>query len=597
MKTIFVFLTITVFILSSCKDERKHSGLKPLSLTSVKVLGEMGGRIDITIENNLKAIDIRNQFLKHFQNRKDTPDLRDGFCGIGILLDGVVKLAAYSRDPQMIRLKEKITDELIKTQSPDGYIGVYTDAMRKTGWDTHEGSYIITALVSDYNYFNNKHPLDAAEDLADYMIRSGDGYVCGFEYALISLFKATGKRKYLDYCINNLGLPAFRGGSEHHSTHVYGYLARVWAQLELYKIKPDPILLVKSKSAVEGMTTFDEMDITGTIGMWEHWDGSHEGTGACGETCASAYALRLLDDLMQVEKNPVYGDIMERIIYNALFAAQSPDGRKIRYFTPFEGQRSYYPDDYFCCPGNYRRIIAGLPEFIYYVSHEGIYVNLFTGSEAGLSLDNDSVHIAQSTFYPSDGTVIITVETAKPKRFTLFIRIPVWCNKAAVQVDGRPSTQKANPGTFMEIKREWTGTDTILLNMPLDWRFIKGRKRQYRKAALMRGPVVYCLGSERNRGLFHEKTKREVTLDPRSLSGVKPDSAYRPGGTMCTANITEIGGQTSGVRNKPVFTEFIDPSGEMTYFSLPQSLYDSVTVDDEIYCFINQQEMNGFSYP
>jgi DUF1680 family protein len=45
---------------------------------------------------------------------------------------------------------------------------------------------------------------------------------------------------------------------------------------------------------------------------------------------------------------------MERTIYNALFAAQDPKGRKIRYFTPFTGPRAYFDLDGFCCPGNFR---------------------------------------------------------------------------------------------------------------------------------------------------------------------------------------------------------------------------------------------------
>jgi DUF1680 family protein len=40
-----------------------------------------------------------------------------------------------------------------------------------------------------------------------------------------------------------------------------------------------------------------------------------------------------------VADNPYYGDLMERTIFNALFAAQSPDGRQLRYYTPLEGKR------------------------------------------------------------------------------------------------------------------------------------------------------------------------------------------------------------------------------------------------------------------
>ena len=46
--------------------------------------------------------------------------------------------------------------------------------------------------------------------------------------------------------------------------------------------------------------------------------------------------------LMQIEGDSLYGDAMERTIYNALFAAQSRDGRELRKYTPFEGRREFY---------------------------------------------------------------------------------------------------------------------------------------------------------------------------------------------------------------------------------------------------------------
>ena len=85
----------------------------------------------------------------------------------------------------------------------------------------------------------------------------------------------------------------------------------------------------------------------------------------------------MLDRLLRITGNAQFGDMMERAVYNALFAAQSPDGRNIRYFTPLEGQREYFGDT-FCCPNNFRRIIAELPDMVCYRSGDGVAVNLFT---------------------------------------------------------------------------------------------------------------------------------------------------------------------------------------------------------------------------
>ena len=42
-----------------------------------------------------------------------------------------------------------------------------------------------------------------------------------------------------------------------------------------------------------------------------------------------------MDSLLRLEGDSLYGDIMERTIYNAMFAAVSPDGRLEPLLHPF----------------------------------------------------------------------------------------------------------------------------------------------------------------------------------------------------------------------------------------------------------------------
>ena len=50
---------------------------------------------------------------------------------------------------------------------------------------------------------------------------------------------------------------------------------------------------------------------------------------------------------------------------------------------PLEGKREYFGDT-FCCPNNFRRIIAELPGMVCYRSGDGVAVNLFTPSTANI---------------------------------------------------------------------------------------------------------------------------------------------------------------------------------------------------------------------
>jgi len=575
-----IFFAIITALLISCSDPKPEL-LQSVDVTNITVDGEIGRRIDLTINKNLLAIDMEEQFLRHFRHQKETPDLRDGFCGIGMLIDGLVTFAAYKKVSALVAFKEHIISELLQTQDSTGYMGVYTPSMRKQNWDTHESAYIIMGLVNDYHYFKKENSLCGAIKLADNMLNNHDPYICGFEQALLALYRATGDKKYYNYCINELGLPAFKGGSEHHSTHVYGYIARAFAQLLLYELESSPALLQKSKSAVENMITFHAMDITGTIGSWEHWNNTCAGIGACGETCASSYAIRMLGKLLQIERNSLYGDMMERIIYNALFAAQSPDGRQLRYFTPFEDERAYYPDDYFCCPNNFRRIMAELPTFIYYQAQDSIFVNLYNDSQAKIVPRGNNTVISQTTDYPTSGQVTITVSPEKPETFTILLRIPSWCSDAHIGVNGAELDTKPARGHFFGITRRWQQGDTIQLNMPMPFRFVAGTMEQYNRAALMHGPVVFCLGDTDNSKLLDAGSRKQCILaDPGSLTTAEADNRFRPGGLQTSIQVIAIGDRPL-VNTRLALTEFINPNGIKTFFDLPDSLFKQLVVEDE----------------
>ena len=147
-------------------------------------------------------------------------------------------------------------------------------------------------------------------------------------------------------------------------SHAYAYLNRCLAQLQLDRIQPDERLLPSTRGALEFSTVQNGMCITGGIGQDEKWTNDQNGAGSLGETCATAYSLRVFENMLRMEGNSRYGNLIERVVFNALFGAQSPDGRQLRYYVPFEGPRVYFPKDTFCCPGNYRRIVAELPTMV-----------------------------------------------------------------------------------------------------------------------------------------------------------------------------------------------------------------------------------------
>ena len=493
--------------------------LKALDLRQVKVGGEIGRRIDVTVRNNLLVLDTEKDFLAHFRSK----DMHEGYIGLGKLLDAAVRLAAYTHDEKVIAFKQRLVEEAIKVQEPDGYIGTMAAPNRMWGlWDIHEMGYIIYALTSDYHYFGQQRSVAAARKAADYILGrwakkpaewpekyhwATSVALTGFERTLLALYRETGDPRYLDFCVRERALPDWQtsiviGRREPLEGHSYSYLVRCLAQLELYRIEPDERLLRLSRGAVHFLTAQDGMTVTGAAGVYEIWTDDQDGHGALGETCSTAYQLRLYDSVLRLEGNPRYGDLIERTIYNALFAAQSPDGRRIRYFVPMEGERLYYPDDNYCCPGNYRRIVADLPTMVYYHAGSGLAVNLYTPSETTVKLnDGVALKVRQETDYPTSGRVAIRLDPSRPAKFPVQLRIPRWCQKASVAVNGERLEKPIPAGQFLTIERQWSPGDRVTLDLPMKLRLVAGRKRQAGRAAVMRGPVVFCLNPSPQKSL------------------------------------------------------------------------------------------------
>jgi uncharacterized protein len=573
--------------------------MKPLEIGAVSVEGEIGRRIDITINNNVLAIDVEKDFLEPFRRR----DRQGGYIGLGKFIDSLVAFATYSDDEKVLALKRHIVRETIATQEADGYIGICVPQKRMWHlWDIHEMGYLVLGLTADHKYFAEEDSLEAARKLADYILRSWsadpqrktEGWVStyvattGLEEAMLALYEQSGDERYLDFCVRHRKLsewhtPLIQGRWGNLEGHAYYHLCHCLSQLRLHQIQPDATLMNQSRQTLEFLLRRDGLLAPGLCGYHECWHSNQQGFYKLGETCTTAYLLRWLDGLLQIDGSSLYGDIMERAIYNGLFAAQSPDGRRLRYYAPFEGRREYFEGDTYCCPCNFRRIIAELPGMIYYRRDDGLAINLYSQSSAMVNLKEGlSVEVRQETDYPNSGDVTIRLKPSKPAHFPVHLRIPRWCGNARIATTNDGAEITATGGSFCSIARTWRAGDEITLHMPMPWRVVKGRKSQAGRAAVMRGPMLFCLNPARQQGLDAE-TLKLLRLDPTSMELAGTDDTIRPDGLICQASFWKPGDyNAAGQANLTLkLTEYADPGCEWTYFLVPNPETD-ILVDDEL---------------
>jgi len=211
-------------------------------------------------------------------------------------------------------------------------------------------------------------------------------------------------------------------------------------------------------------------------------------------------------------------------------------------------------------------------------------VNLYTQSKAELKLDEGpSLTVRQETDYPTSGDVAIFVDPLEPMVFPLKLRIPRWTKDAKVTVNGRPVDEKIRSGTFFTISRKWQTGDRVDVQMPMPWRFVKGRQKQQGRVALMRGPVVFCLNPARNPDTAGIDLRR-ISIYQGALEGPVKDATVRPDGVACRVRAYRPSKEvmTSGdvfPTLSLVFTEFADPGGQLTYL---RALDEHAGDDDEL---------------
>lgn len=578
--------------------------LVPVSVDAVKVGGEIGRRIDITVYNNIMVMDIDGEFLKPFVKKKDA----GGYVGIGKTIDALVRFAKYTQDAKVVARKEHVVKTILDSQEKDGYIGFFRPQERVwTLWDTHEIAYIIYGLLMDYRFFGNKSALEGARKAGDYLIQNmsphpgrvpGDGSVCwemgmtGVETAMLCLYEDTKDSKYLSFVKDYMKLdrwdgPIVKGRWGNIQGHAYAHLKRCMAKEQLSRIEANLDLLKPSRKVHDFILKDNGLVIVGTCGQHECWHDTQEGSANLGETCMTAYLIRWWNDWLRGTQNSKFGDLMERAIYNALFGAQSPDGRKIRYYIPFEGRRVYFDKDSYCCPCNFRRIIAELPQMIYYTDAEqgGIYVNLYTLSKCDLELKGQKVSIEQVTEYPANGKVQIKLNTPQSMEYALFLRVPSWCKEMNVHVNKEVwAGDKPVPGSWLRISKRWEGEETVDIEMAIKPRVIRGIQAQAGRVALMYGPQVFCVSRKANPSLA-EKDLRLITIDPKTIEGPFADNTVHEGGLKFTVKGWETLSWyplTQYDYENIVLTEFPDPDGEMTYLHVPNP-EDPIIEKDEFW--------------
>jgi DUF1680 family protein len=280
----------------------------------------------------------------------------------GKWLDAASLVAANFMDATLIDNANQFAREIIATQEGDGYIGIDKIKERGCGWDLWNLWNTLIGLQTHYEVYGEESCLLAARKCGDWILNQF-GMISNYDNAFFSnahddvcnapiidqfvrLYGLTAEKKYLNFassvidhyphmeqlCTNNLA-PLI------HVYHLFGFLGglvelvilanreeelpwieRVWDDLVDQHLYPTGSL--GYKEALRESVPNDTPVENGVP------DKHHQ------ETCSTVEWLFLNARLYQATGKMRYVEAMEHTTYNALLAAQSPDGLKWMYYWP-----------------------------------------------------------------------------------------------------------------------------------------------------------------------------------------------------------------------------------------------------------------------
>lgn len=487
------------------------------------------------------------------------------------------KLEAWMDDAIAVIGKAQKEDGYIYTKSiieqrKTGQTKMFDD---KLSFEAYNFGHLMTAACVHYRATGKTSLLDIAKKATDFLIEfynnaspeQARNAICPSHYmGITEMYRTTGEKKYLTLVKKLIDIRGTVEGTDDNSdrapfrqmNRVVGHAVRanyLFAGVaDVYAETGDKTLLatldklwdnvVNHKMYVTGGcgALYDGVSVDGTSYKPDTVQKVHQAYGrdyqlpnfsAHNETCANIGNVLWNWRMLQLTGDSKYADIVELALYNSVLSGISMDGNKFFYTNPLAasdeypydlrwmGGREKYISKSNCCPPNAVRTIAEVSNYMYSVADDGLYINMYGGNKLSTNLrDGSPVQIEQQTNYPWEGNINIRIKEAPSKAFAFYLRIPAWCKKARVSINGK--IQTAETGSYHSINKTWKAGDKIELLLDMPATLIESNplvEETRNQVTVKRGPIVYCLESAdmANQNVFDIAIPSSIKFQPTPM--------------------------------------------------------------------------------
>ncbi|QGW28837.1 aceric acid hydrolase [Phnomibacter ginsenosidimutans] len=421
-------------------------------------------------------------------------------------------------------------------------------------FEAYNFGHLMTAACVHYRATGKTTLLNIASKAADFLIgfyksatpEQARNAICPSHYmGLTELYRTTNEKKYLDLVIHLINIRGSVEGTDDNSDRapfrdmqkIAGHAVRANYLLagvaDVYAETGDPSLLttlhrlwnnvILSKMYVTGGcgALYDGVSVDGTSYKPDTVQKVHQSYGrdfqlpnltAHNETCANIGNVLWNWRMFLLTGESKYTDIVELALYNSVLSGVSLDGGNYFYTNPlaasdrfpyhmrWEGGRIPYISKSNCCPPNVVRTIAEVNSYMYSIGEKGLYINMYGGSQLSTTLhDGQQMILEQQTNYPWQGNIAIHIKQSLSKSAIIFFRIPGWCNKYTLLVNGKvPHNVVDRSNGYIGVKSSWQKGDKIELRLDMPVTLLESNplvEETRGQVTVKRGPIVYCLES------------------------------------------------------------------------------------------------------
>ena len=587
---LFGFALILFFLVNQTTLQAQKYSVQAVPFNQINIHDSFWTpRLEAHAHNTLETCIAQTQdSTERINNFKKAAGLMEG-KHIGIYFDdsdvykameGIAFSLINNPDPAHEALLDRWIALIAKSQQPDGYLNTYYTLnfpdQRLTDMEKHElycGGHMIEAAVAHHRATGKDTFMKVAIQFADFIDRTfGPGkrhWVTGHEeveLALVKLYHETQNEKYLHlahwlleerghghgvgtiwnnkdmgpkYCQDDVPVSEISEIKGHavRAMYLFTGMADVATETELPAY-------VAALERVWDDVVMRNMYITGGIGSSLHNEGFTEdydlpNKEAYCETCASIGMVLWNSRMNLFSKDAKYVDVMERCMYNGVLSGISLDGRTFFYVNPLESAGDHHRQHWFgcaCCPSNVSRFIPSIGNYIYSTDEKEIFVNLYMGNNSKIKLGENEVELTQKTSYPWSGKVQLNVKPNSPAAFTIRMRVPDWCKKYEIAVNGKTVTSLTLEKGYLKIDRNWKAGDQVTLNMEMPVEVVAADprvKQNVGKRAIQRGPLVYCAEQADNKNV----NLNQITLMPNNQFKAKPANGLLKNMTLLNTTV------------------------------------------------------------